>query len=135
MSSAVPYPTEGSSTVSSTTGGDELLTVFVLHAAEGHVLTVVGEADLHTAPRLRRELIAALVLAPPSVLVELGALEFCDLQGLDALHDVAQVARDLDVAITFRGMSRLLTMMDREFPPADPAQSLTGSRSPDPHWA
>ena len=96
------------------------LMVTALRAAEQHVLVVVGEADLHTAAQLRTQLIDMLPVQPPSVLVDLGALEFCDLPGLDALHDAARAAHDAGVALTFRGMSAQLTWLHRTFPPRSP---------------
>ncbi len=103
------------------------LTVMVLRAAEQHVLVVVGEADLHTAGQLRAQLIEMIRAEPPSVLVELGALEFCDLSGLDALHDAARAAHDAGVALTFRGMSPQLSWLHATFPaPHDPAAPGAG---------
>ena len=96
------------------------LMVMALRAAEQHVLVVLGEADLLTAPQLRTELIDMLAEHPPSVLVELGALEFCDLAGLDALHDAARAAQDAGVALTFRGMSAQLSWLHHTFPPRPP---------------
>ena len=96
------------------------LMVMPMRAAEQHVLVVVGEADLHTAEQLRSQLIGALGTELTSVLVELGALDFCDLQGLDALHDAARAAHDAGIALTFRGMSRQLSWLHRTFPAPDP---------------
>ena len=96
------------------------LMVMPMRAAEQHVLVVVGEADMHTAEQLRTQLIGALGAEPPSVLVELGALDFCDLQGLDALHDAARAAHNAGIALTFRGMSRQLSWLHRTFPAPDP---------------
>ena len=96
------------------------LMVMALRAAEQHVLVVVGEADLHTAEHLRSRLIELLPVRPPTVLVELGALSFCDLAGLDALHDAARAAHRLGVSMTFRGMSSHLSWLDRTFPPRRP---------------
>ena len=94
-----------------------LLLVMPLRAAEQHVLVVVGEADLLTAGELRTQLITMIRSEPPSVLVELGALDFCDLQGLDALHDAARAAHEAGVDLTFRGMSAQLSWLHHTFPP------------------
>ena len=96
------------------------LMVMPMRAAEQHVLVVVGEADLHTAGQLRTQLIDVLQGQPPSVLVELGALEFCDLAGLEALHDAARAAHDAGIVLTFRGMSTQLAWLHRTFPPRNP---------------
>lgn len=97
------------------------LMVMPLRAAEQHVLVVLGEADLSTADQLRGELIGALGVRPPALLVELGALQFCDLSGLDALHDAARAAAYAGVSMTFRGMSPMLEWLDRTFPPTKSA--------------
>ena len=94
--------------------------VMALRAAEQHILVVVGEADMHTAGYLRTQLIDLLRSNPPSVVVELGGLDFCDLAGLDALHDAVRTAQDIGVALTFRGMSAQLAWLHRTFPPGSP---------------
>ena len=110
------------------------LTVMALPAADQHVLVVVGEADLATAGQLRAHLIEMLPAKPLTVLVDLGALEFCDLAGLDALHDAARAAHDADIVLTFRGMSPRLAWLHRTFPPrgAVPPQSTPGLVQPVP---
>lgn len=110
------------------------LVVMPLRAAEQHVLVVVGEADLHTAGQLRMQLIDMLQEQPPSVLVELGALEFCDLAGLDALHDAARAARDAGIVLTFRGMSVQLAWLHHTFLPSSllPPASAPGVSQPVP---
>lgn len=97
------------------------LVIMPLRAAEQHVLVVVGEADMQTAGQLRTQLINLLWAAPASsVVVELAALGFCDLSGLDALHDAARAAADVGVALTFRGMSPQLSWLHATYPPGDP---------------
>ena len=110
------------------------LLVMPMRAAEQHVLVVVGEADLHTAGQLRTQLITMIRAQPPSVLVELGALEFCDLHGLDALHDAARAAHEAGVALTFRGMSAQLAWLHHTFPPRGlvPPPSTPGRAQPAP---
>lgn len=98
--------------------GGAWLLVMPMRAAGRHVLVVVGEADSSTADQLRAELVAALAARPPSVLVELSGLDFCDLAGLDALHDCARAAADAGVTLAFRGMSPQLAWLHRTFPPA-----------------
>ena len=105
-----------------------------LRAAEQHVLVVVGQADLTTAEQLRDDLTDALTEQPPCLLVDLAGLDFCDLSGLDALHDAARQAHAADVQLTFRGMSAQLAWLHRTFPPHDlpgPAslQALTSTAS------
>ena len=93
--------------------------VMRLRAAEQHVLVVVGQADLATAELLRDDLTDALAGQPPSLLVELAGLDFCDLSGLDALHDAARQAHAAGVQLTFRGMSAQLAWLHRTFPARD----------------
>ena len=90
-----------------------------LRAAEQHVLVVVGQADLATADQLRDDLTDALTGQPLSLMVDLAGLDFCDLSGLDALHDAAQQAHAAGVQLTFRGMSTQLAWLHRTFPPHD----------------
>ena len=90
-----------------------------LRAAQQHVLVVVGQADLATAEQLRDDLTDALAGQPPCLLVDLAGLDFCDLSGLDALHDAAQQAHAAGVQLTFRGMSTQLAWLHRTFPPHD----------------
>ena len=90
-----------------------------LRTAEQRVLVVLGDADLATADQLRDQLTGALTGQPPSVLVELAGLDFCDLSGLDALHDAARQAHVAGVELTFRGMSAQLGWLHRTFPPSD----------------
>ena len=100
------------------------LRVMPLRVAEQHVLIVVGEADLDTADQLRDQLTDALAGRPPALRVELRSLDFCDLSGLDALHDAARTAALAGVYLTFSGVSAQLAWMHRTFPPSD---------SPSPH--
>ena len=93
------------------------LMVIALKVTEQHVLVVVGEAALDTAERLRSQLIEMLPDKASSVIVDLGSLDFCDLHGLDALHDATQVAHDAGVALTLRGMSAQLSWLHRTYPP------------------
>ena len=87
---------------------------------EQQVLLVVGEADARTADQLRGHLLDALAGQPPAVRVELDALDFCDLSGLDALHDVARTAAAAGVPLTFTGMSAQLAWLHRTFPGTGP---------------
>ena len=100
------------------------LMVLPLRAAEQHVLVVIGEADLHTAESLRVQIVELLWSEPASVLVELGALEFCDLHGLSALYDVARAADEAGIVLSFRGMSAQLRWLASTFPPRDPQPGL-----------
>lgn len=99
------------------------LTVLAIKAADQHVLVVTGEADLHTASQLRSSITALTPAEPCSVIVELSALDFCDLNGLDALHDAAAVAALAGVELVFHGASPRLSWLHRSFPPRSPRPS------------
>ena len=89
------------------------LEVVVLRAAEQDVLVVVGEADTATAALLYEQLLRALPAPPRPVVVELGALVFCGLSGLDALRDVERSAVAAGVPLSFRGQSAQLLWLQR----------------------
>jgi anti-anti-sigma factor len=57
------------------------------------VLVVRGELDLLTAEDLERALLTADAAGAPASFVDLTALEFMDLSGLDALLDAAERSR------------------------------------------
>jgi anti-sigma B factor antagonist len=57
------------------------------------VLTLAGELDMHTVPRLRMRLAAALAQGDASVLVDLTGITFMDSTGLAALVSGMRRAR------------------------------------------
>lgn len=89
------------------------LSVLVLRAAEQDVLVVLGEADVATAQQLIDQVLEALPTPPRPVIVDLGALTFCDLIGLDALRDVARAAETAGVALAFRNHRPQLRWLQR----------------------
>ena len=103
-----------------------------LRAAQQHVLVVVGQADLASAEQLRDDLTDALAGQPPCLLVDLAGLDFCDLSGLDALHDAARRAHAAGVELTFRGMSAQLAWLHRTFPPRDLPEPASPQALPEP---
>ena len=92
------------------------LAVFALQAAEQDVLVVVGEADIATAQHLYDQVVQLLPTPPRAVLVELGALTFCDSAGVDALRDIARAAEVAGVILVFRGQSEQLQWLQRTVP-------------------
>jgi anti-sigma B factor antagonist len=49
-------------------------------------VTISGEIDLYTAPRLHGELAAVLVDGmPPRVVIDMSGVEFCDSTGMNVL--------------------------------------------------
>lgn len=87
--------------------------VLVLRAAEQDVLVLLGEADLATSQLLVEQVVRALPSPPRPVVIELGALTFCDLSGLDALYELAGAAAAAEVQLTFRGASPQLQWLHR----------------------
>jgi anti-sigma B factor antagonist len=50
------------------------------------IVTLAGEIDLYTAPRLQTELLAAMGSADPAlVVVDMSGVEFCDSTGMNVL--------------------------------------------------
>ena len=87
------------------------LVLVPLRSGASHVLVVIGEADVKTAPQLRATLVSLVAARPSSLVVELAALEFCDLHGVDALRDAERAAAAAGVVLTLRGTSPALTWL------------------------
>jgi hypothetical protein len=100
------------------------LRVFPFPAGPQVVLVVTGEADISNARALRDQLIDASVSGSPPLVVDLVDLEFCDLNGLDAMREAAAIAETAGVGMTFRGMSRRLRWLDGTFPFRMPGQRI-----------
>ena len=92
------------------------LLVFADGQRQPLTLVVLGEADLATAGQLRHALLEAVASTPVAVVVDLAGLEFCDLPGLDALHDGLDAAQAARVPMTVRGMSAQVAWLHRTFP-------------------
>lgn len=76
---------------------EQLLTVEVASRVGAVLVTVVGELDLMTAPRLRAALQSALRRAAGApVVVDLTGVTLLGSSGLAALVDAARQAQDLD---------------------------------------
>jgi anti-sigma B factor antagonist len=59
------------------------------------VLSLAGEIDLYTAPRLQSELTATLSGAEPAqIVVDMSAVEFCDSTGMNVLLAAHRLARE-----------------------------------------
>jgi anti-sigma B factor antagonist len=70
-----------------------------VHQHEGWVvLAVVGEIDLATAPRVRQAVIDALATAgsSPSVVLDLGSVDFIDSSGLGVVLGALKRVRSAD---------------------------------------
>jgi anti-anti-sigma regulatory factor len=100
------------------------LRVFPFAAGRQSVMVVAGEVDISNAGTLRERLVAASVSGSPPLVVDLVDLEFCDLNGLDAMREAAAIAETAGVGMTFRGMSRRLRWLDGTFPFRMPGQRI-----------
>lgn len=59
------------------------------------VLSLAGEIDLYTAPRLQTELTAALAgTKPAQIVVDMSAVEFCDSTGMNVLLAAHRLASE-----------------------------------------
>ena len=85
---------------------DEILTILVRHRAEYVLVTIAGEIDLTTVPRLRGQL-AELIADGDRVVVDMGRVPFIDAAGLGVLaHTAAQ-------AVAYGGSLRVVTARPR----------------------
>jgi anti-sigma B factor antagonist len=71
-----------------------------------HVVTVSGEVDTVTAPRLRQALEDALDSGPPAVMVDLAGVSFMDASGIGVLVSVAQQADSMNRKLTLGAPSQ-----------------------------
>ncbi len=58
------------------------------------MVTVGGEIDLYTAPRLRDELITALDEGARRLVIDMSSTEFCDSTGISVLLSAMKRSRD-----------------------------------------
>jgi len=79
------------------------------------VVGVAGEIDIATADRLRLQvIIAVLTAAPPSLVIDLGGVEFFDSSGLGALVAIWKAIRgDGGKLVLARPQDRLRTLLAR----------------------
>ena len=86
---------------------DDNFAVSALVGADGTVtLTVVGEVDAFTAPRLRSFLARQLEGQPRELVLDLSAVEFLGSAGLAALVETRTLASDRDVVLRLIATSR-----------------------------
>ncbi|MFC4531000.1 STAS domain-containing protein [Sphaerisporangium dianthi] len=100
----------------------------------GHaILTVVGEIDLYTAPRLQAEFSRLLETGPDRVVIDMSGVEFCDSTGMNVLLSALKRMRErggvLEVASPRPAVRKILqvTGLDSVFTVHDtiPAELLT----------
>jgi anti-sigma B factor antagonist len=58
------------------------------------VISVTGEIDLYTAPKLQSELMAALSANPVRLIVDMSGVDFCDSTGINVLLAAHRQARE-----------------------------------------
>jgi anti-sigma B factor antagonist len=58
------------------------------------VISVTGEIDLYTAPKLQSELMTALDSSPVRLIVDMSGVEFCDSTGINVLLAAHRQARE-----------------------------------------
>ena len=95
------------------------------------IVTISGEIDLYTAPRLHSELSAVLADGmPPRVVIDMSGVEFCDSTGmnvlLSGLRRVRERGGDLEIAspkpavrkiLQVTGLDSVFTLVDDANPP------------------
>jgi anti-sigma B factor antagonist len=102
--------------------------------ADHAVVTVAGEIDLYTAPRLQAEFTRLLQDAPPRVVIDMSSVDFCDSTGMNVLLSGLKRMRErggeLEVAAPRPAVRKILqvTGLDSVFTVHNevPAELLTG---------
>ncbi|GGM70573.1 anti-sigma-B factor antagonist [Thermopolyspora flexuosa] len=97
------------------------------------VMTIVGEIDLYTAPRLQAEFARLLEDGPSRVVIDMSGVEFCDSTGMNVLLSALKRLRErgggLEVAAPRPAVRKILqvTGLDSVFVVHDqvPAELLT----------
>ena len=97
------------------------------------VMSVRGEIDLYTAPRLHRELVTALAgSGPVRLVVDMSGVEFCDSTGMNVLLAAHRRARehggDLELASPRAAVRKILqvTGLETIFTVVDDPATVTG---------
>lgn len=96
------------------------------------VMSVSGEIDLYTAPRLHGELVTALAGGPVQLVVDMSGVEFCDSTGMNVLLAAHRRARehggDLELARPRPAVRKILqvTGLETVFTVIDDPATVTG---------
>jgi anti-sigma B factor antagonist len=67
------------------------------------VISVAGEIDLYTAPRLQSELVAAMKENPARLIVDMSGVDFCDSTGINVLLAAHRDARERGAELQLAG--------------------------------
>ena len=99
------------------------------------IVTISGEIDLYTAPRLHSELAGLLADGmPPRVVIDMSGVEFCDSTGMNVLLSCLRRARErggeLEIAAPRPAVRKILqvTGLDSVFTVVENADSADVSR-------
>ncbi|SEF63821.1 anti-sigma B factor antagonist [Thermomonospora echinospora] len=87
----------------------ELTTTLRLHPAGPHVLTVTGELDHHTAPRLRTALEEIELEAGSALVIDLSAVTYCDSTGITVLVTAYHRTQAEGASLALAGLTPDLT--------------------------
>jgi len=97
-------------------------------------MSVAGEIDLYTAPRLHGELVTALAGGSPArIVVDMSGVEFCDSTGMNVLLAAQRRARegggDLQLAGPRPAIRKVLqvTGLETVFTVLDDTATMAGS--------
>lgn len=102
------------------------------------MVTVVGEIDQATAPRLKTELLTAIVRTSPRLVIDLSGVTFIDSAGLTVILAARQRARAQGGDTYLLGPTKqvrkvlAITSLDRLFEIHDTLESVRSSQSEQP---
>lgn len=81
--------------------------------SDANIVTVAGEIDFSTAPRLRQALVEVLHARGPETVVDLSAVSFIDASGIGVLMGAANLAHSEGGQLVLRRPSRpVLLLLD-----------------------
>jgi anti-sigma B factor antagonist len=95
------------------------LKVTCRHQGEYVVMSVQGEIDLYTVPRLQRELTSVLTAGGPvRLIVDLSGVDFCDSTGVNVLlaghRQAREAGGDLELAAPRPAVRKILQVTGLE---------------------